>query len=372
MIYLPGGPSHLDMYDLKPDAPAEFRGEFKPIATNVPGVRICEHMPLQARMWDKLAVIRSVVAVEEHSDSLLMTGYSEAENRTTHHPSFGAVLSRVRGEGESGVPPFVSLRGMSVGLEPGYLGVGHRAFTPDGPGLENLRLAGGVDATRVGQRRSLLAGFDTVRRDLDATGTMAGLDAFTARAFDMVASGAVRRALDLSREDPRVRDRYQGVEQFLTARRLIEAGAGCVTLAIGGWDTHGSNFKTLKAQLPQVDRGVANLIQDLHDRGLDRDVVTVMWGEFGRTPKINGSDAGRDHWAPVMSALVAGGGLKMGQAIGSTTDRGEYPKDQPYRPPQVLSTVYQAIGIDPAMTFPDGSGRPMYVLDDRDPVAELL
>jgi hypothetical protein len=372
MIYLPGGPSHMDMYDLKPDAPAEFRGEFKPIATNVPGVRICEHMPLQARMWDKLAVIRSVVAVEEHSDSLLMTGYSEAENRTAHHPSFGAVLSRVRGEGESGVPPFVSLRGMAVGLEPGYLGVGHRAFTPDGPGLENLRLAGGVDATRVGQRRSLLAGFDTVRRDLDATGTMAGLDAFTARAFDMVASGAVRRALDLSREDPRVRDRYQGVEQFLTARRLIEAGAGCVTLAIGGWDTHGSNFKTLKAQLPQVDRGVANLIQDLHDRGLDRDVVTVMWGEFGRTPKINGSDAGRDHWAPVMSALVAGGGLKMGQAIGSTTDRGEYPKDQPYRPPQVLSTVYQAIGIDPAMTFPDGSGRPMYVLDDRDPVAELL
>jgi hypothetical protein len=372
MIYLPGGPSHMDMYDLKPEAPKEFRGEFKPIATSVPGVQICEHMPLQARMWDKLAVIRSIISVDEHSDSLVMTGYSENDNRNAHHPSFGAVVSKVRAGGSSDIPPFVSLRGSTIGTEPGYLGVGHRPFTPDGPGLQNLRLAGGVDASRMENRKSLLAGFDSIRRDIDATGTMKGLDSFTTRAFDMIASGAVRKALDLSREEPRSRDRYKGVEQFLTARRLIEAGVGCVTLAIGGWDTHGSNFKTLRQQLPQVDRGVANLIQDLHDRGLDQDVVTVMWGEFGRTPKINNQDGGRDHWSPVMSALVAGGGLKMGQAIGTSSARGEYPKDRPFRVPQVLSTLYRVLGIDPAMTFPNGSGRPMYVLDDRQPVAELL
>ncbi len=371
MIYLPGGPSHLDMYDLKPTAPVEFRGEFKPIPTNVPGMHVCEHFPLQARMADKLAVIRSVVAVEEHSDSLVMTGYSEAENRTAHHPSFGAVLSAVRG-GAGTVPPFVSLRGMTVGTEPGYLGVAHRPFTPDGPALDNLRLPQGVSDRRVNDRRDLLRRFDDVRREIDASGTMAGLDAFAVRAFDMVAAGTVRRALDLSREEPRVRDRFQGVEQFLLARRLVEAGVGCVTVAVGGWDTHSSNFKTLRAQLPLVDRGVANLIQDLHDRGLAQDVVTVMWGEFGRTPRVNGNDGGRDHWAPVMSALVAGGGLRMGQVIGFTSAHGESAKDRPVTPAQVLSTLYRAIGIDPSRTFPNANGRPMYVLDDREPVAELV
>jgi hypothetical protein len=261
---------------------------------------------------------------------------------------------------------------MSPGTEPGYLGVAHRPFTPDGPGLQNLHLPGGVDAPRVGDRKSLLASFDSVRRDLDSSGTMKGMDSFTTRAFDMVASGTVRRALDLTREDPRVRDRYQRVEVFLTARRLIEAGVGCVTLGIGGWDTHSSNFKTLKVQLPDVDRGLATLIQDLHERGMDKDVVTVMWGEFGRTPKINGSDAGRDHWSPVMSALVAGGGLKMGQAIGTSSSRGEYVKDRPYTASQVLATLYRAVGIDPSLTFPNGSGRPMYILDDREPVSELV
>jgi hypothetical protein len=371
MIYLPGGPSHMDMYDLKPDAPKEFRGEFKPIPTNVPGVQICEHFPLQARMWDKLAVIRSIVSVDEHSDSLVMTGYSENTNRTAHHPSLGAVVSKVRGSAND-IPPFVSLRGSTVGTEPGFLGVGHRPFTPDGPGVENLRLANGVNPNRVANRKSLLNAFDSVRRDMDASGTMRGMDAFAARAFDMVASGTVRRALDLNREDPRVRDRYKGIEVFLSARRLIEAGVGCVTLAIGGWDTHSSNFKTLKQQLPQVDQGIANLIQDLHDRGMENDVVTVMWGEFGRTPKINNSDGGRDHWSPVMSALVAGGGLKMGQAIGTSSSRGEYPKDRPIHVPQVLSTIYHALGIDPGQTFPNGNGRPMYVLDDRERVPELV
>jgi hypothetical protein len=371
MIYLPGGPSHLDMYDLKPDAPKEFRGEFKPIPTNVSGVQICELFPLQARMWDKLAVIRSIVSVEEHSDSLVMTGYSENTNRIAHHPSFGAVVSKLRSSA-SDIPPFVSLRGSTMGTEPGYLGVGNRPFTPEGPGINNLRPAHGVNAKNVADRKSLLHTFDSIRRDIDASETMRGMDTFAARAFDMVASGTVRKALDLTHEDPRVRDRYKGVEPFLTARRLIEAGVGCVTLAIGGWDTHSSNFKTLKKQLPEVDRGIANLIQDLHDRGLDQDVVTVMWGEFGRTPKINNNDGGRDHWSPVMSALVAGGGLKMGQAVGASSSRGEYPKDRPLHVPQVLSTLYHALGIDPAQTFPNGNGRPMYILDDREPVMELL
>lgn len=372
MIYLPGGPSHLDMYDLKPDAPKEFRGEFKPIATNVPGVQICEHFPRQAAMWDKFAVVRSLVSVDEHSDSLVMTGYSENTNRTAHHPSFGAVLSKLRGQEAGDIPPFVSLRGMSPGTEPGFLGVAHRPFTPSGPGLQNLRLPGNVSLDRLDDRKGLLGSFDTLRRDLDATGTMKGLDAFTSRAFDMIASGAVRKALDLTHEDPRVRDRYKGVESFLTARRLVEAGVGCVTLAVGGWDTHQGNFKTLKRQLPDVDRGVANLVQDLCDRGLDQDVVTVMWGEFGRTPKINNNDGGRDHWSPAMSALVAGGGLHTGQAIGETSARGEYPKGRRYTPSNLLATLYQAVGVDPALTFTNGSGRPMYVLDERTPVTELL
>jgi hypothetical protein len=372
MIYLPGGPTHMDMYDLKPEAPKEFRGEFKPIATNVPGVQICELFPLQAKMWDKLACVRSIVSVDEHSDSLVTTGYSENANRTAHHPSFGAVMSKLRG-GEAGdIPPFVSLRGMSRGTEPGYLGVAHRPFTPNGEGVRNLQLAGGVSSDRMDDRKSLLSSFDVMRRDIDATGTAKGLDSFTARAFDMVASGAVRKALDLSREDPRSRDRYKGIEQFLTARRLVEAGVGCVTLSYGGWDTHSGNFKAMRNMLPHVDRAIANLVQDLHDRGMDKDVVTVMWGEFGRTPKINNSDGGRDHWSPVMSALVAGGGLRMGQAIGSSSARGEYPRDRRVTVPQVLSTLYHAVGIDPGKTFLNGSGRPMYILDDREPVRELL
>ena len=371
MIYLPGGPSHMDMYDMKPDAAAEFRGEFKPTRTNVPGIDICELMPMQAKMFDKFSVVRSVVATDEHSDSTVMTGFSEQVNKTGSHPSFGSVVSKLAG-GNSDIPPFVSLRGMSVGTEPGFLGVAHRPFTSEGQGTQNLRMAQGVTNSRLDDRKDLLSRFDTVRRDIDQSGSMKGMDIFAQRAFDMIASGEVRKALDLKNEDPRTRDRYKGVEQFLTARRLVEAGVGCVTLSYGSWDTHSDNFKTLRPQLPMLDRGLANLIQDLHDRGMQDDVVTVCWGEFGRSPKINGSNAGRDHWSPVMSALVAGGGLKMGQAIGASSARGEYPKDRPYKVPHVLSTLYKAMGIDPSMTFPNGTGRPMYVLDDRDLVTELI
>jgi hypothetical protein len=362
------------MYDPKPDAPAEFRGEFRPIATSVPGVQISEYMPLQARMMDKLAVVRSLVSNDEHSDSYVMTGYTENTNRTAtggQHPSIGSVISRTRAGANSDVPPFVSLRGMSIGTEPGFLGISHRPFTAEGPGIQNLRPATGT-ADRMGDRRDLLGRFDTVRREIDASGTMRGMDAFSSRAFDMIASGTVRQALDLKHEDPRTRDRYKGVEQFLTARRLVEAGVGCVTLSYGGWDTHERNFIQLKTQLPNLDRGVASLVQDLHDRGMQDDVIVVVWGEFGRTPKVNSNMGGRDHWSPVMSALVAGGGLKMGQAVGTSSARGEYPKDRPYKVPHLLSTIYQAVGIDPGHTFNNGAGRPMYILDDRAPVTELL
>ena len=372
MIYLPGGPSHMDMYDLKPNAPKEYKGEFNPIATNVPGIQISELFPLQAKMMDKLAIIRSLVAVDEHSDVNLMTGVTENANRTVNHPSFGAVLSKLRGGTANDIPPFVSLRGMSRGTEPGFLGVAHRPFTPDGQGFRNLKLAGGINSERMDDRKTLLTSFDEIKREIDSTGTMKGIDSFTTRAFDMVSSGAVRKALDLTREDPRSRNRYKGIEQFLQARRLVEAGVGCVTLAIGSWDTHSSNFKTLRNQLPMVDRGIAALVQDLCDRGMDKDVVTVMWGEFGRTPRVNGNDGGRDHWSPVMSALVAGGGLKMGQAIGSSSARGEYPRDRRLTVPQVLSTLYSAVGIDPAKTFNNGTGRPVHIVTDREPVKELI
>jgi hypothetical protein len=371
MIYLPGGPSHMDMYDLKPEAPVEFRGEFRPITTNVPGCQICEHMPRQARMWDKLAAIRSIVSVDEHSDSLVMTGHSQRDNMIGNWPSFGSVVSRTRGMGNN-VPPFVSLRGMSRGTEPGFLGVAHRPFASGGPGVEDLRLAGGVTPPRVTERRSLLQGFDSIRREIDASGTVEGMDSFNARAFDIIASGGVRNALDLGREPAVVRERYRGIEQFLTARRLVEAGVGCVTLAIGGWDTHSNNFQTLRRQLPQVDRGVANLVQDLYDRGMDRDVCVVMWGEFGRTPRVNNNNGGRDHWSPVMSAMIAGGGLRMGQMIGTSTARGERPQDRRCTVSNVLATIYHAMGIDPAQTFLDNSGRPRYILDDRAPLRELL
>jgi hypothetical protein len=358
------------MYDLKPDAPKEFRGEFSPIKTNVPGCEICEHFPLQAKMWDKLAAIRSIVSVDEHSDTLTHTGYSDGQSRNGPHPSFGSVISKLR-SGASDVPPFVSLRGMSRGTEPAYLGIAHRPFTPSGPGMQNLKLPGGIDMVRNDDRKGLLDAMDTARRDVDASGTMKGMDSFKVRAFDMVASGTVRDALNLDKENKAIRDRYKGVEQFLTARRLVESGVGCVTLSYGSWDTHGQNFQALKRMLPVVDRGIANLVQDLHDRGMDKDVLVVMWGEFGRTPRIN-AGAGRDHWGPAMSALVAGGGMRMGQVIGSTNARGETPKDRRYTVPQVLSTFYRAMGIDPSKTFNSGSGRPMYILDDREPVRELL
>jgi hypothetical protein len=373
MVYLGGGPSHMDMWDLKPEAPSEFRGEFNPIATNVAGCRICEHFPLQARMWDKLAAINSIVSVNEHSDALVMTGHSNRELQTRSYPSFGSVISKVQSSASSTVPPFVSLRGSTRGTEPGFLGIQHRPFTPNGPGLANLSLANGINEERLDQRQGLLDSFDNLRRDIDVSGTFEGMDSFHSQAFDIVTSGGIRTALDLSQEHPRVRDRYRGrtLDSFLKAVRLVEAGVGCVTLGIGGWDTHGNNFRSLKTKLPELDRGIAYMVQDLISRGLYEDTVVIVWGEFGRTPRIN-RNAGRDHWPSVMSAMIAGGGLRMGQMVGRSSARGERPAENPVRPTNVLSTIYHAMGIDPAQTFLDNTGRPRYILDEREPIRELL
>jgi len=371
MVYLGGGPSHMDMYDLKPNAPSEFRGEFNPIQTNVPGVQICEHFPMQARMWDKLACVRSLVTVNEHSDTMVMTGHSDREAQTRNYPSFGSVVSHVRSNMVVDMPAFVSLRGMSRGTEPGFLGVQHRPFSPNGPGVENLRPLNMVNNDRQSQRRNMLETFDSVREEIDTTGQLAGLDTFTQRAFEMISSGGVRAALDSTSESTATRERYRGVEGFLTARRLVEAGVSCVTLSFGGWDTHSNNFRTLSQQLPRVDRGLANLVSDLHERGLGDDVITVMWGEFGRTPRINRT-AGRDHWPAAASCFIAGGGLRMGQAVGATNARGESPVEGRCTPSNVLATIYTAMGINPAQTINDNTGRPRYILDNRAVVQDLL
>ncbi len=367
MIYLPGGPTHLDTYDMKPEAPVEFRGEFRPIKTNVPGVDICELMPLQAKIMDKMAILRGVKFVDEHSPHQVMTGFPDRIMR----PAFGSIVSYLKGRQE-GLPPYVSLNYNSRAEDPVYTGTAHRPFVPSGPGLENLGLVSGVSLDRLHNRKELLGHLDTIRREVDYGGSLAGVDAFTARALDMVTSKDAREAFDVEKEPREVRDRY-GREnmEFLKARRLVEAGVSVVTLATGGWDTHSDNFNSMRKQLPRIDQGIHALVTDLHERGLGKDVAIVMWGEFGRSPRI-GAGAGRDHWGPAGFALMAGGNFKHGQAIGETDSHGDRSKGTPMTPSNVLATLYHHLGINPATTLPDNNGRPMYLLDDRELVKELI
>lgn len=373
MVYLPGGPSHMDTYDPKPNAPAEYRGEFNSIASKVPGMDFCELLPGHARVADKLVLVRSVIgAVSEHAPALVMSGYGERVGQSQGgRPGVGAILSHLRGPVDPKVPANVTLMGAPPGVDAGYAGVAHRPFAPDGPGMQNLSLNGAVSLNRLEDRRALLGEFDRLRRDADRSGAMRGMDAFAERAFEIITAPKTRDALDLKLEDPRVVERYGQATQFLTARRLVQAGVRCVTLAVGGWDTHANNFGHLRGQLPMVDRAIEALVEDLHQLGLDQDCSLVMWGEFGRTPRVNGS-AGRDHWEPVMSALLAGGGLKTGQVIGSTNARGETAQDRPVSVQQVLATLYHSLDIDPASAIPNRDGRPMPLLEDREPIAELV
>ena len=416
MVLLPGGPTHLDSFDLKPDAPAEIRGEFRPIATNVPGIDICEHMPRLARLADKLTIIRSLVGFrDDHNTHWCSTGWESHPAMdssplvpgfpTGDWPSMGAVLSRALGPRVNGVPACVDLTPKHADArfilrtppgQAGYLGVAHAGFEAQVVDRRNIMLDG-VDLGRLADRRAMLASFDNYRREADARGVVEGVDTYQQQAFEMLTSSRLAHALDLSREDARGRARYglerahpderdgkTHLDQFLLARRVIEAGARCVTLAFSrwpfgrvlrgdhNWDWHRDIFPEARLTLPLLDHGLAALIQDLHERDLLNDVAVVMWGEFGRTPRIN-ANAGRDHWPRVCSALVAGGGLRCGQVLGSTNRWGEEPRNRPVHFRDVFATLYQRLGVDVAnTTFTDLSGRPQFLLGNHRAVPELI
>jgi len=386
MVYLPGGPSHIDMYDLKPDAPVEVRGEFKPIQTNVPGLDICELMPLQAKIADKFAIVRGLQSVDTHSAEMLMRGTLGGPMK---RPVFGSVVSRMRGgAGANGMPHYVALGGEN-GADPGdpsYLGAAHKPFG-GGQAMSNLSLNKSVSPNQLTDRKQLLKAFDTLNRDIDTrAGDIGGMDTFNSRALEIISSTKVRDAFDINKEPQNIRDKYgKSATRFLQARRLVEAGVSVVTCSAAGtmfpggdWDTHAgtdqrseTNFQNLRRKLPEYDKAVHALVTDIYERGLDKDVAVVIWGEFGRTPKIN-KTGGRDHWAPAGNVLIAGGGLKMGQVIGDTGSKAERSKTTVYTPSHVLATLYRVLGIDPETTLPDFTGRPIYLLDDRESIAELV
>jgi hypothetical protein len=368
-IHLSGGPSHQDTFDLKPEAPREFRGEFNPIYTNVAGLDICEHFPMLARSADKFAIVRSLTgSVADHSDYPTQTGFARQDLRSIGgRPSIGSVVSKLFGSSE-GAPPFVSYNGSYYG----YLGAVHQPYRPKGG---ELRLNGQLTSGRLQSRTELLGELDRLRRDADHSGQMAALDSYAQQAVDIVTSGRVADALDLNLEDPRLRDRYGNNDGklFLTARRLVEAGVRVVTLSWGSWDTHSNNFVHLRKQLPRLDCALSALIEDLHMRGLDKDVSVVVWGEFGRTPRVNNNNGGRDHWYEVAMCLLAGGGMRTGQAVGKSNRNAEVAVERPVHLQEVFATLYHNLGIDvKTTTITDPSGRPQYLVDRREPIHELV
>jgi hypothetical protein len=368
LVWLRGGPSHIDSLDMKPAAPAEVRGEFRPIDTNVAGIQVCEHLPLVAQMMDRLAIIRGIKSNDlgDHTPHYILTGFPDRGIR----PTLGAIVSYLGGNGGE-MPPYVSTFKTSYESST-YTGPAHRPFIPDGAGLNNLMPRRDLPLARLDDRQKLLGQLDQLRRDVDRNGTFGSIDSYALQAIDMLASPKARNALDLQQESADQHARYgKYCESFLLARRVVEAGVSVVTLKIGDWDTHEHNFRDMRDQLPQLDRGLSALITDLHDRGLQDDVAVVVWGEFGRAPRIS-RIAGRDHWPEAGAALVAGGGFKTGQVIGETDSHGARSKGKPYTPSNILATLYRHLGIDPAVTIPDLSNRPMHLLDDREIVRELI
>ncbi len=391
LIWLDGGPTHMDTYDLKLNAPAEYRGTMKPTKTNVSGIDICDLMPRQARLMDKLAIVRSLNhTTGDHFAGAhwMLTGYhgSTAANLEPMYPSAGSITAKVRGANKPGMPAYVAVPyAASVGLTPGYnsaayLGTSYNPFQtggdPNSPNfsVQNLTLPGGVTLAQLEDRRKLLSSFDTLRRDIDRSGTLDSLDKFQREAYELISGPAARRAFDISKEDPRLRDlygRHTWGQSCLVARRLVEGGVTFVTVHMGGWDHHAAIEPAMKSVLPILDRAVAGLVQDLSERGLYERVAICMCGEFGRTPRVN-KDAGRDHWGQSGFALMGGGGMETGLAVGSTTDKGEYPKHRPVGPEDMLATLYAVLGIDTTMTFSDKSGRPHPILHTGAPIAELV
>jgi hypothetical protein len=372
MIWLRGGASHIDSWDMKPNAPVEVRGEFHPSSTNVPGIDICEYLPLQASIMDRLAIVRGIQSNDlgDHTPHYILTGTPERGKR----PVIGSVVSAVKPR-EDGLPPYASLMYKAPGLYdnegPAYLGPAHRPFVPKSEGLANLTLERSISLERLRDRSGLLEQFDGLSRAVERSAA-GGTDAFRQRALEMITSPKAREAFNLKQETPETIERYgKYSENMLIARRLVEAGVNVVTLKVGDWDTHEHNFRDMRDQLPQLDQGFHALISDLYDRGLQNDVAVVLWGEFGRAPRVS-RIAGRDHWPEAGAAVLAGGGFKVGQVIGETDSHAGRSKGKPYTPSNIFVNLYRHLGIDPAATLPGFDGRPMYILDDRQPVRELI
>jgi hypothetical protein len=384
-VEMAGGPTHIETYDPKPNAPIEHRGPLGITPTTVPGVYFSQLMKQQGQIFDKLAVIRSI-----HHDSsshgtsahLTQTGYylRDRQNRSNDMPCIGSVASRVLGARTPGIPAYVALgRTMRFG-EAAYLGKAYNPFEvrrdPNRSNfqVDNLDLVNGLTSDRIDGRRNLLDQLDARRRLRDTEGVAESVDQFTNGAYEMVTSGRALEAFQIDKEKDSVRERYgrnQTGQSLLLARRLVEAGVTFVSIRTGSWDDHRGIEERMKSKGPSFDQGLAALIEDLHQRGRDRDVMVVAMGEFGRTPRIN-NNAGRDHWGRVMSVMMAGGGLRTGQIIGSSNPKGEVPQDNPYRPENVLAMLYRHLGIDTKRTFPDFAGRPRYVLENDALIKELV
>jgi uncharacterized protein (DUF1501 family) len=399
-IYLPGGPSHLDLWDLKPDAPVEIRGEFRPIATNVPGIEICELFPRMAQMMDKFIPIRSICdAHGDHDGYQCMTGHKKSEMQPPGgFPAAGAWVSKLQGKVNDAMPPHVALMyktGERRWGEPatgGMLGVAHSPFNLVGTTARSKAesmVLGDIQLERLRDRAKLRGSLDKFRREMDITGSMEGVDNYLQQALGILTDTKLADALDLSKEDPRILARYgtsdvnfqrdgapRMIENFCVARRLVEAGARFVSLNYSRWDWHGGdgmNFPMSREEFPRLDQGLAALVTDLHERGLDRDVSVVVWGEFGRTPRINQNNS-RDHWPQVSCAMLAGGGMKTGQVIGATNKNGEYDAQRPVKFQEVFATLYHNIGLDVERTREfDAGGVPRnLVADGIHPMRELI
>lgn len=378
MVYLSGGMAHQDTFDIKPDAPAEVRSEFKPIATKLPAIQFSDRLPKLAAAADKLIVVRSVVGQpDEHSSWMSYTGTPMGAAQRDNKPHFGSVVAKVQGPTDPLMPSFVDLSPTmqhkpynSAG--PANLGRSAAAVKVDGDEVAIMKKLN-VTTDRFVDRKSLLREMDVFKHDAERNSSL-GNDTFHDRAFEVLTSSKLVDALDISKESTAVRDRYgkgspkhlgDGAplwnEQLLMARRLVESGARVVTLGYGFWDTHGNNFGHMKQHLPTFDQGISALVEDIYDRGLGEDCTVVVWGEFGRSPKIN-KDAGRDHWARVNFALMSGGGMKVGQVIGKTDNIAGEVKTDPVPYPNILATVYKNLGIDPHEMVYDVASRPNLIL----------
>jgi len=397
-IYLVGGPPHQDMFDLKPEAPAGIRGEFNPIATNVPGIEIGEHLPRLAGMMDKFAIIRSICDAQSgHNAFQSYTGRNQGLPMPPGDwPTLGSAVSKLQGPARRSVPPYVSLcytctHGPYNEPGPGFLGVPHSPFLPLGPGRADMVL-NGITHDRLDDRASLLKSLDRFRADADTSGMMEGIDAFTEQAMGVLTSSRLADALDLSKVDPAERARYgtgntkkmidgngapRVPQSFLVARRLVEAGARIVTVNYSKWDWHGAGYGTIfnrqREDHPVLDKALSALMEDLEQRGLLEDTLVGVWGEFGRTPKIN-KGVGRDHWPRVSFALLGGGRLNTGQVIGATDRLAGEPVERPVKFSELFATLYAHLGIDvETATVTDFQGRPHYlVADGSQPIRELI